>query len=146
MGVCRDRTVQEEPPPLPALDREEEILDDGQAGKQRVHLIRPGEAQPGAALRREAGDVLAEEHDLARRRPQLAADEVEERRLARAVGPDQREALARVPCASAAAWALTRRPRGVAAAHGPKTDECHRESREAEDRDLGHAPISLVKS
>src|SRR5215469_13344032 len=42
----------------------------------------------------QAGDVAAEKRDRATVRPELAGDEIEERRLAGAVGPDDQTALA----------------------------------------------------
>src|SRR5262249_10801494 len=77
------------------LHRQETVLEGAQAGKEVRDLVRarPAEARP--SVRSRARDVPAEERDLAAGRPGLAADQAEQRGLARPVGPDDRAALAR---------------------------------------------------
>ena len=73
------------------------VLEDGQAAEEVGDLERPRQAEPRPAMRGHPRDVLAEELDAAAGRAQLARDEAEERGLAGAVGPDDRDPLARRP-------------------------------------------------
>ena len=47
-------------------------------------------------MRRQTGDVRPVQGDCSRIRPKLAADDIEQRRFARAVRPDERMTLARL--------------------------------------------------
>src|SRR4029077_19477801 len=64
------------------LHGEETVLERGEAGEEVRDLVRPGQAERRAPVRRMMSDVLPEERDAAVRRPRLAADQAEERRLA----------------------------------------------------------------
>src|SRR6266508_1256674 len=64
----------------------------GEMGKEAVDLEGAREAALDARGGRERSDVVRAEQDLAAVRAQHAGDEVDERRLAGAVGPDQRVA------------------------------------------------------
>ena len=77
------------------LDREMDILRDGEAREQRRDLESPGKAGMGAAERREVRDILTEQHDAPARRAQLAADEIKQRRFAGSVRAEHGTALAR---------------------------------------------------
>src|SRR5262245_24057098 len=77
------------------LNRKETVLERGEPREEVGDLIRAGQAEARAPVRCGARDVPAEEHDVAAARPRLAADQAEERGLARAVGTDDRAALAR---------------------------------------------------
>src|SRR6185312_9193994 len=119
------------------------------AREQGDDLISAREAAMRAAAARQAGDVFAEEPDAAAIRPELAGDEVEQRRLARAVGADDQAALARrdievhiggdtqaaegfdqVAQLERAHPALPPPVRSAAAARGPRRrDQAHRHSR-----------------
>ncbi|KEH11063.1 hypothetical protein GY14_02450 [Delftia tsuruhatensis] len=67
-----------------------DVVQHRHAPEQRNVLEAAPQAQPGAARRRHARDVLALEADGAARGPVKARDGVEQRRLARAVGTDHR--------------------------------------------------------
>ena len=72
-------------------------LGDGERREQPGVLERPAEAAAGPGRSGcSVGDVVAVEHDRAVVGGQEAGDEVEQRRLAGAVGPDEPEDLARV--------------------------------------------------
>src|SRR6185312_6684968 len=78
----------------PLADREADIFEDAQAAEQRVDLEGACEAAPHPLFLRQRGDIGATEQNLARARLERAGDEIDERGLARAVGPDQRMARA----------------------------------------------------
>src|SRR6185437_5773970 len=78
-----------------AQQRQDDVAQQRLAREQGDDLISAREAAMRAAAARQAGDVFAEEPDAAAIRPELAGDEVEQRRLARAVGADDQAALAR---------------------------------------------------
>src|SRR5207253_11106613 len=76
------------------LDRQETVLERRKAREEVCDLVGARQAEPRAPVRRVARDVPAEERDPAVGRPRLAADQAEQRGLARAVGSDDRAALA----------------------------------------------------
>src|SRR5262249_30700540 len=69
------------------------VLERAEARKKVGDLVRARQAERGAPVRRQPRDVVAEQRDAAARRPDLAADEAEQRGLARAVGADDRALL-----------------------------------------------------
>jgi hypothetical protein len=71
------------------------VLEDGEAREDVGALEGATHAEPAEIVRRDAGDVAVLEDHLARVGPEMAGDEVEERRLARAVRPDDRADRAR---------------------------------------------------
>src|SRR5690349_10468322 len=75
---------------------EQEVLEHGGVLEQLDVLERPRDAAPRDLVRRHPRDVLAVEDQTARGRLVDARDQVEDRRLAGAVGPDDREDLARL--------------------------------------------------
>src|SRR5437899_11606602 len=77
------------------LDRQETVLERGKAGEEVRDLVGARQAEAGAPVRRVAGDVPPEERDAAVGRTGLAADQAEQRGLARAGGTNDRPALAR---------------------------------------------------
>src|SRR5262249_5858600 len=78
----------------PQVGRHHHVLEDGEA-RERLHdLERPGDAAPADLVRAQAVDPLAFEEDLAGGRAEVSVEEVEERRLARAVRADEPEDLA----------------------------------------------------
>jgi hypothetical protein len=72
---------------------EHHVLQDGQVREQPDALERPGDAQLREAVRRGAGQRLAAPGEGARLRLDEAADDVEQGRLAGAVGADDPEHL-----------------------------------------------------
>ena len=80
---------------IAGLDRQAHVLVHREVGKQLRQLERPPEAAPGAQRRGQRGDVLAVEQHHALTGRQLARDQVEIGRLARAVGADDRRQRAR---------------------------------------------------
>ena len=72
---------------------DEHVFVDGHLRERMRNLIRPPDAAPATLGRRERRDVLAAEHDASRIRPDPAADQVEQRRLAGAVGSDDPDSL-----------------------------------------------------
>src|SRR6185503_19131447 len=72
----------------------EQVLQHRHGVERARHLEAARDAQARALVGREAVDRTALEHDLARLVAQQARDAVDERGLARAVRPDQAEALA----------------------------------------------------
>ena len=85
----RRHRVREQPVPAEVTDLpQKEVLRGRQLRKERRRLELAGDAQTGAAVRRQTGDPLAEEVDVARGGVLDVGDEVEERALARAVGAD----------------------------------------------------------
>src|SRR5258706_2798511 len=79
---CHDRR------PLAPLDRDHHVVEDGQVAEQANVLECPTDPQPGDAVGRCARHVLAIESDGPARWPEEPGQEVEQRRLARAVRPD----------------------------------------------------------
>ncbi len=71
-----------------------EVLLDGQAAEDRRLLRQIADAEPGAAIHRQIGDVLAVERDGADIGPDQAGDDVEAGGLAGAVGAEQPDRLA----------------------------------------------------
>ena len=71
-----------------------DVLRDGERREQREVLERARDAELGDAVRGHREQVLAREGDAPRRRLVEAAEAVEQRRLAGAVGPDERADLA----------------------------------------------------
>src|SRR5262245_28549827 len=72
-----------------------QILEHRHAVERLRHLVRTSDAAATALVWRERRDVPPVEADAARVGPYIAADQIEERRLAGAVGPDDPERLAR---------------------------------------------------
>ncbi len=72
----------------------EQVLPDGHVREQFDGLERPGEPSPGPADRGPSDDRLLVEQDLARGGLGEAGDDVEQCRLARAVGADEAQDLA----------------------------------------------------
>ena len=81
-------------PGVADLARDAQVVADRQIGEQLEPLERAGDAEPGPLVRVEPADVAAVEQDPARGRRLQAGDDVEQRRLARAVRPDQTGDLA----------------------------------------------------
>jgi hypothetical protein len=76
------------------VSAEEQVVEDGHATEQRDVLEGSGDAELGDLARRQLGHVAALEDDAAGIGMIEAADHVEHRGLAGAVGPDDREDLA----------------------------------------------------
>ena len=76
-------------PALLALSGDEHVLEHRQAPEQPRQLERPPHAEPEHPVRWGVGDLHAVEAHLALLDPLIAGDDVEQRRLARAVGTDQ---------------------------------------------------------
>ena len=76
-------------------DGETERFGGRQMREQLIDLKRARQAAPHAAVRREGGDVAALENDLTLGRLDDPGQKIDQRRLARAVGADQRPARAR---------------------------------------------------
>ena len=74
--------------------RQGDVVDDAEATERARDLVRAGQAEAGDPVRRDPGDVPAVEHDRAAVGPVVAADHVDQRRLARPVGPDEAQDLA----------------------------------------------------
>src|SRR5213594_739722 len=71
-------------------------LEHRQVGKDLDELERAGHAETRQAHRADAADLAVLEAHAARARPRDAGEDVDQRRLAGAVGPDDRDELARV--------------------------------------------------
>ncbi len=80
---------QQVPRPVLGLRRDQHVLDDGEPGEDPGELEGPADAGGEHLVRREAGDRVVAEPDLARVGPLVAGDHVEQRGLAGAVRPDQ---------------------------------------------------------
>ena len=93
--VVGARADHRKSPARNAAAGEIDVVEHGQARKQRGDLIGAAQAAPDALIGREGGDVLAEEPDRARARQEISGDAVEQRRLAGAVGAEHRATLAR---------------------------------------------------
>src|SRR5439155_395174 len=74
--------------------RKRDRLERSESREQRVDLEGARQAAPHAGVGPERGDVLLAEHDAAGVGPQQAGDQVDERRLPRTVGADERVAHA----------------------------------------------------
>jgi hypothetical protein len=96
MGLVVHPTVRGQEAPHHVLgrpqagDRQQHVVEDGQPGEQAGDLKGPRHAQGRPAVARPACDIAAEQQDLARGGGQGPGDDVEERGLARSVGPDDR--------------------------------------------------------
>ena len=88
--AIRQRRHEAKPP----LAGQPDILEDGEAGEHARDLHGAGDAGPGPPGRRPVGDVLAAPEDPAAARSQEPGQQVDHRRLAGAVGPDERADLA----------------------------------------------------
>src|SRR5688572_30589951 len=76
------------------LERDPDVLEDGEAGKDRRDLERLRDAELRGRELRQAGDVAPFQEDAPPARRQLAGDQLEEGGLAGAVGTDDRAQLA----------------------------------------------------
>ena len=100
MRLVVDLAVRRQEPPHhefrrpQALDRQQHVVEHGQAREQAGDLERARHAERGAAVALPAGDVLAEQQHLPGARRKNAGDQVEQRGLAGAVRPDDRLAVA----------------------------------------------------
>src|SRR4051812_44338123 len=77
-----------------AKQAERDVVFERVAGEQCYDLVRSRESKMRAPVRREKGNVGAEQPDLAGGRPHVAADLVEQRGLARAIWTDDQTPLA----------------------------------------------------
>jgi hypothetical protein len=77
-----------------AMPADQQILQQRGVGEQLDILEGPRDAQAGDGVWRRAGDVLAVEHQLAFGGVIDPADQIEDRRLAGAIGADDRKHLA----------------------------------------------------
>ncbi len=80
--------------PRARLHRERHVLQGAEFRVDAGDLERARQAAARAPLRRQAGDVLAEEADASGVRPQVAGELGDQRRLARAVRADDGVSLA----------------------------------------------------
>ena len=94
-GVRRARPAEVEAAARDAAHGEEEIVPDREVAEQQRRLVGAPQSHADAVVGRHLGDVLAEEAHAARGRREVAGDDVEQRRLAGAIGPDHRPPLAR---------------------------------------------------
>ncbi len=76
--------------PQPLANRQRQRLERREIGEELVDLERPHQPAPHPRLGAQVGDVLSHEKHLPGRRRQHAGEQVDEGRLARAVGTDQR--------------------------------------------------------
>src|SRR6185503_10852303 len=79
---------------LPVEGGERDVVQDAELAKGLRNLVRAADAGVRHAVCRQAGNVLPQEPDRPRGRPQRARDQVERGALARAVRADQAEDLA----------------------------------------------------
>ena len=100
---------------------EVEVVLHAQAEEQTRLLVRPPHPEPGAARRRDVADVPPLELDRPRCRRDVARDEVEQRRLPGAVGPED-------------GAALTARDVEIDVAHGVQSAEPPADPAQAQDR------------
>ena len=70
------------------------VVERGELGEQRHLLEGAGDAVAGAVVAREVGHVAPAQPHLATRGRERPRDDVEQRALARAVGPDEADQLA----------------------------------------------------
>ena len=89
------RPAEVETPARHAAHGEEQIVPDREVAEQQRRLVGAPQAHADAVVGRHLGDVLAEEAHAARGRREIAGDDVEQRRLAGAIGADHRPPLAR---------------------------------------------------
>ena len=96
LGLLEDPGAAERLPAsrMAGLGRQPRILARRHFGKQRGDLEGARNAEPADLVACQAGDRMAGEPDRARARPDRAGDDVEQRRLARAVGADDGAHLA----------------------------------------------------
>ena len=97
--VCSSTSLRSVPGVALALaaaeaGRGDEVLEHRHAGRTAAGSGRSGRCQPAAPVRRQRRDVAAVEHDAPGVGAHVAADQVEQRGLARAVGPEDAERLA----------------------------------------------------
>ncbi len=90
---------RQRPPHLPARGPQAEqpqrnVVFQRIVGEQRDDLVGARQAAMGAAMRRQIGDVLPEQLDLARIGQEIAGDLIEQCGLAGAIGADDQPALA----------------------------------------------------
>ncbi len=81
-------------PPVAQERADHHVLEDGQPREGPHHLEGAGDAKPRQREGGKARHIAAEERDAPAGRAQVARDQVEERRLPRAVGTDEAEDLA----------------------------------------------------
>ena len=77
-----------------AVDREQHVVEHREPWKQMGDLERPCHSERGTPMAGPGGDVLPEQQHLPRRGREDPGDQVEQRRLAGAVGTDDRLAFA----------------------------------------------------
>ena len=92
--VLAGRPPEPEARPGVRLHRERDVVERGEVAVDAGDLERPREAAVRARRRAERGDVFAGEPDVPAVRPQIAGELADERRLAGAVGADDRVRLA----------------------------------------------------
>src|SRR5438552_1133809 len=73
--------------------RDHQVFEDRHRREDLRHLERAAHTEPGDLARREADELLAAKADRASARVRVTGDEVDERRLARAVGADDGDDL-----------------------------------------------------
>jgi len=78
---------------FPRQDRDLDVFEDGKALENVDHLEGSRDPHPAEDVGGEAGDLPVLEQDPARIGRKVPRDEMEQRRLARAVGPDDRHDL-----------------------------------------------------
>ena len=94
LAVARDLAEEAEDGPAPGLGREHDIAAGRELGDQRGDLEGAGEAEAGAFDLVEIADLASIEADRAGIGCELAGDQLDQARLAGAVGADQRMDLA----------------------------------------------------
>ena len=96
VAITRERGEEPAAAPEPRDHGGLERLEHGELGEDVHELKGPRHAEPGEGRRAQAADVALLESDVARGRTEGARQQVDERRLAGAVRPDDRDALALV--------------------------------------------------
>jgi hypothetical protein len=86
-GRAREKGRDERPRSV-ALETCLDVVDHGKVAEQPDVLERAGDPEPGDPVRRRPGDVATVEPDRAGRRPEEPGQDMEQRRLARAVRSD----------------------------------------------------------
>src|SRR5262249_51524253 len=99
------------------------ILDDGEVAERLDDLEGPAHSEAADRMWGEAADRVTAEADLSRRTRQRAREEVDEGGLARAVGADETEDLARL---EVEAHLRHRGESPEPLGHTPRLDEGHR--------------------
>ena len=94
LALARGECTTPQPPAVAADDREVEVVLDRQPGEEPGLLVRARDAQPRAHARGQVRDVGAHQVDRAARGLEVPGDQVEQRRLARAVRAQDGAALA----------------------------------------------------